>query len=1046
MDARAALLELQKRIERRFDPEQLRDSEGKWTDGPVGAATTYTLDAFRRLYGDEVDDRYAGDFYVSVHERGDFVLSFMHEDGKREILLDGLNAERANAIADGLDWAATAHLSDDDENDPDTGLVDYAEVDDGIVVGYTEVGDVSLRLPKDDDARPGVPDEYEVLDIDASDATDLERALRDMADAYDELGDEEDSGDGVTEEPQSARARVLALADEIRRKYNPGQLRDPGGEGGGQWVKSPGSAAEAAGKDLLELAGRIDLDPREKLVSSDRLNGDNGGDVDLNWAVVHSPAGNEVRLGVIPHFDADKWRAGDHGGTAILDDGQVRKFREDLRGAVAEAKAALKEAADRFDPDEGLPANPTERDKVLFGLEPVARGVLQTDWEDLHWNVYLSDQEDEPWLLSIGAGDPDTNEADPVQFAPKKVGKLLTSLGRIESDLAETSRSRRGLSRTYAADGGGTRTGKETTTTNTGPKGGQFAPGGGRVGGKGKPPPKRRPAKTPAKPAGPLGYDGKTGAGYGIKGGDARVRTLQSVLNRFGLKDSSGQPLAVDGKFGPRTTAAVKRLQRAMGEEPTGKVTEDFIKRVSNAKSLQDLRPPKPPPKPRKRVRRSADHLHELDNGICRTCISPIEHVLDNGICVSCGDVDPKGEASRGARHRFANGVCVTCDDQVVRALIEAFDEILRTRYVRTPAGSKRYGLPIGSPIGGGGAHLPAAVKPAKSGRTTLKDRIVSALEAHLDGKGDGEPLAGFSREHLRQAAKARGIRLDRGEHRDSIAKKLIDHLDAGRGDTKTPKSGKAPKSILKPGRDRLAEVAAHYRDNPADYEGRRRKSYDTPYDVHLKEIVELQGFDAKPQVGTREQVDAAVASGWVETWRGVGTLDKTPAEINHDLRFGDFEPGRGIYGNGVYASTRRGTAETFRNRDPKGNYPIGPGPDYGPEDYEGEERPDSLLRIAIDPKAKVGDYDELDAEVKRYFHSLPAGSPESKVLADVGRYAAARGYDVMIVRNHGDGGFYPGFETDELDVEDVGSFPQADQYVVLNRSAIMIQRAEDVP
>lgn len=620
MDARAALLELKERIERRYDPGQLRDSEGKWTDGPVGAAATYTLDAFRRLYGDEVDDRYAGDFYVSVHERGDFVLSFMHEDGKREILLDGLNAERANAIADGLDWAATAHLSDDDENDPDTGLVDYAEVDDGIVVGYTEVGDVSLRLPKDDDARPGVPDEYEVLDIDASDATDLERALRDMADAYDELGDEEDGGDGVTEEPQPARARVLALADEIRRKYNPGQLRDPGGEGGGQWVKSPGAAAEAASKDLLELAGRIDLDPREKLVSSDRLNGDNGGDVDLNWAVVHSPAGNEVRLGVIPHFDADKWRAGDHGGTAILDDGQVRKLREDLRGAVAEAKTALKEAADRFDPDEGLPANPTERDKVLFGLEPVARGVLQTDWEDLHWNVYLSDQEDEPWLLSIGAGDPDTNEADPVQFAPKKVGKLLTSLGRIESDLAETSRSRRGLSRTYAADGGGTRTGKETTT-NTGPKGGQFAPGGGRVGGKGKPPPKRRPAKkAPAKPAGPLGYDGKTGAGYGIKGGDPRVRTLQSVLNRFDLKDGSGQPLAVDGKFGPRTTAAVKRLQRAMGEEPTGKVTEDFIKRVANAKSLEELRPPKPAPKVRKRVRRSVEHLHVLVNGICRTC------------------------------------------------------------------------------------------------------------------------------------------------------------------------------------------------------------------------------------------------------------------------------------------------------------------------------------------------------------------------------------------------------------------------------------------
>lgn len=691
-------------VERNFDPAQLRDDNGRWTDGPAGAAKLFTLDAFENLYGAIVDDRYAGDMYVSIHERGDFVLSFVHEDGRREILLDGLDAERANAIADGLDWAATAHLHDDDVNDPDTGLVDYTEVDDEIMVGYDNAGNVSLRLPKDDDPMPGNPDDYEVLDIDAADATDLEQALRDMADAYDELGDEEDGGDGVTEEPQSARARVLALADEIRRKYNPGQLRDPGGERGGQWVKSPGAAAEAAGKDLLRLAGKIDLDSDEKLVGSAKLDGDAGG---VRMALTEQAGKRMLRLGLgsegygrrnrdegTPAWDGNPSRAplskaeqdrlnaededlsaeyetasparreeidnrqaaireqlvaADMGfnGTAKIDEYSARRLIDRIGPALDEAVDQEKAENAAWDEIDALEAkgNPDParmaklRQIVDRGGAPYitfVEGIVPgSAWGDVHFQVELDDLSVGPevrlGVMPKGAPDDWGDDKDwEGKFDVDEARKILRLLDKFSGT---ASRSRE-LSRRYAADGGGTRTGTETTTT--GPKGGQFAPGGGRVGGKGKPPPRRRPAKTPAKPAGPLGYDGKTGAGYGIKGGDPRVRTLQSVLNRFDLKDGSGQPLAVDGKFGPRTTAAVKRLQRAMGEEPTGKVTEDFIKKVAGAKSLQDLRPPKQPPKPRKRVRRSADHLHELDNGICRTCMPEHEHVLDNGICQTC--------------------------------------------------------------------------------------------------------------------------------------------------------------------------------------------------------------------------------------------------------------------------------------------------------------------------------------------------------------------------------------------------------------------------
>jgi peptidoglycan hydrolase-like protein with peptidoglycan-binding domain len=57
-----------------------------------------------------------------------------------------------------------------------------------------------------------------------------------------------------------------------------------------------------------------------------------------------------------------------------------------------------------------------------------------------------------------------------------------------------------------------------------------------------------------------VGFDAKrgTGAGYGVKGGDKRVKQLQNALNRLGFTDAQGHPLLVDGKLGPRTTAAIK--------------------------------------------------------------------------------------------------------------------------------------------------------------------------------------------------------------------------------------------------------------------------------------------------------------------------------------------------------------------------------------------------------------------------------------------------------------------------------------------------------
>jgi peptidoglycan hydrolase-like protein with peptidoglycan-binding domain/DNA invertase Pin-like site-specific DNA recombinase len=73
----------------------------------------------------------------------------------------------------------------------------------------------------------------------------------------------------------------------------------------------------------------------------------------------------------------------------------------------------------------------------------------------------------------------------------------------------------------------------------------------------------------------------RRGAGHAQPNGSPRVRTLQSRLQRLGLK-----PGPVDGVFGPRTQAAVKRVQRAGGVSADGIVgrpTERLLAKGSTA-------------------------------------------------------------------------------------------------------------------------------------------------------------------------------------------------------------------------------------------------------------------------------------------------------------------------------------------------------------------------------------------------------------------------------------------------------------------------------
>jgi len=116
------------------------------------------------------------------------------------------------------------------------------------------------------------------------------------------------------------------------------------------------------------------------------------------------------------------------------------------------------------------------------------------------------------------------------------------------------------------------------------PGGGKFAKkgagggsGGGGGGGSGK-----------AKNTAALAYDpkSKTGTGYNTPGGDKRVKALQSVLNRLGITDGDGKPLKLDGKLGPKTDAAVKKLQQRLGLKPDGRVTPALLAKLAATKAL----------------------------------------------------------------------------------------------------------------------------------------------------------------------------------------------------------------------------------------------------------------------------------------------------------------------------------------------------------------------------------------------------------------------------------------------------------------------------
>lgn len=178
---------------RRFDPEEPRDPDGKWSKVGAEVKELLTDERFNSLYPPHRDYHFGDDGRVRVDENGEINISFDGDGGGRILLADGITSSAARRMARNLEWAADADVEsgDYDEMEPSpNGLLQWA-VDgrDGFLVGFDPAGDVRLGWPNGDGTfgGPHPTGTYDEVDFGVNDARGLARALQRAAGDADEI-------------------------------------------------------------------------------------------------------------------------------------------------------------------------------------------------------------------------------------------------------------------------------------------------------------------------------------------------------------------------------------------------------------------------------------------------------------------------------------------------------------------------------------------------------------------------------------------------------------------------------------------------------------------------------------------------------------------------------------------------------------------------------------------------------------------------------------------------------------------------------------------
>jgi 8-oxo-dGTP pyrophosphatase MutT (NUDIX family) len=206
------------------------------------------------------------------------------------------------------------------------------------------------------------------------------------------------------------------------------------------------------------------------------------------------------------------------------------------------------------------------------------------------------------------------------------------------------------------------------------------------------------------------------------------------------------------------------------------------------------------------------------------------------------------------------------------------------------------------------------------------------------------------------------------------------------------------------------------------DVKKARKNYYGKSSDDRLAAIGAIQGFDDVPTVVSKSEMDRLLATGdYIEAWRGVKgagassgptrggqvTRTKTAAQIHEEFRSGPAYYGQGIYGNGFYFATVKSVAENYSDGT-KG----------------------SVVRVLIPKTAKVIPHRQARAEASAASsaYSKAKGSTEEGTLYDEGRYAAAKGLDMIEIGSNTGGSSV--------------AHPGKPAYAILNRSILIAEEA----
>jgi hypothetical protein len=172
--------------------------------------------------------------------------------------------------------------------------------------------------------------------------------------------------------------------------------------------------------DRLKLAGRIALDPGQRLIASSTTT--NSGPNDVVMAVVTGPDRPEIRLGVVNHEDTRRWSAANRGGTARLDlEGATHLLRvlDEAEAAGEQYQRGYQQTADRLDTEteelrhRGLVSDQQQLRRIQERLDQIVLEYPEPDpvlvggavdgigWGDVVWQVDGVDDAEGGWGLSL---------------------------------------------------------------------------------------------------------------------------------------------------------------------------------------------------------------------------------------------------------------------------------------------------------------------------------------------------------------------------------------------------------------------------------------------------------------------------------------------------------------------------------------------------------------------------------------------------------------------------------------------------------------------